>query len=488
MQIRDHRSILISVLIMSILGLVGCQNSPSSTSTAATTGYGTVTEVTQISTVEESGSIVPRQITTVSWSTNGTIGKILVTEGEEVSANQVLMTLDQASLPENTKLSQLKLAQMTSESALAEARQAVLDAQSALDSAKYARVNLDYKDQATIDNAYYEYVLAKEKYESAKAEYENWADEDASDHYETDLAPYFTAMFKAQSEMDSKQYVYDLYKSDSSTQTYAEYDNAVSVAENKLLEAQNYLTAISFGDVPADATGEKLLNYYQNKFAVDSIKIRAPFAGTVAAIYDQTGIVVSNNHPSLELIDRSELSVTISVDESDVIKIKQEMAAKITVDVLPDLDLNGHVRMIEPVGKANNGVVYYNVVVVLDESNPEIPINATAEVSIQVSEPVVNLAVPASAVLSDSIGEYVQVLENGIVQRVDVVSGTILSDDTVIVTGALSAGQQVVTVQSTNSSTTNNPGGGGELFLGGGGGGGPAPAGGGDPLPGGNQP
>lgn len=487
MHIRDHRSIFISIFVMSILGLVGCQGSPSSTSTSTTTGYGTVTEVTQISTVEESGSIVPRQITSVSWSTNGTIDKILVTEGEDVSANEVLMTLDPASLPENTKLSQLKLAQMTSEPALAEARQAVLDAQSALDSAKYARENLDYKDQATIDNAYYEYVLAKGKYESAKTDYENWADEDASDHYETDLAPYFTAMFKAQSEMDSKKYVYDLYKSDSSTQTYAEYDNAVSLAQNKLLEAQNYLTAISFGDVPADATGDKLLNYYQNKLTADTVNLRAPFAGTVAAIYDQPGIVVSNNRPSLELIDRSELSVTISVADIDVIQLKQEMAANITVDVLPELNLIGHVRMIEPVGKANNGVVYYNVLVVLDTNNPEIPINATAQVSIQVSDPVVKLAVPASAVLSDSVGEYVQVIENGIVQRVDVVSGTILSDDTVVVTGDLSAGQQVAIVQSTGSSTTNNRVGGGG-FLGVGGGGGPAPSGGGSQVPGGNQP
>jgi multidrug efflux pump subunit AcrA (membrane-fusion protein) len=418
---------------------------------------------------------------------NGTIGQVLVKEGQEVSVNQVLMTLDPESLPENTKLSQLKLAQMTSESALAEARQAVLDAQSTLDNAKYARENLDYKDQATIDNAYYEYVLAKGKYESAKADYENWADEDASDHYETDLAPYFTAMFKAQSEMDSKQYVYELYKSDSSSQTYAEYDNAVSVAQNKLLEAQNYLTAISGGDVPADATGEKLLNYYQTKLTVDSVNLRAPIAGIVAAIYDQAGILVSNNHPGVELIDRSELTVTISVDESDVILLKPDMTAKISVDVLPDLDLNGHVRMIEPVGKANNGVVYYNVVVVLDGNSLEVPITATVQVSIQVGDPAVNLTVPASAVLSDSSGEYVQVIENETTRRVDVVSGIILSDDSVIVTGALTVGQQVLTIQSTSSSSTNNIGGGGGFLGIGGGAGGPAPSGGGQ-MPGGNQP
>jgi len=454
------------VLVLFVLALAGCTTGSSTEKTVTTIGYGTVAEITQTPMLEESGSISPRQVATVSWTIQGTIGEVLVSLGQNVHANDVLMRLDQASLPENTKIAQLKLAQMTSPAAIAEAQQAVLDAQSSLTTAQYARTNLDYKDQATIDNAYFEYVLAQEKYEKAKTDYENWADEDPSDHYESDLAPFYTAMYNAKNDMDTKEYLYDLYKSDSSAQTIAEYDSAVVLAQNKLQEAQNYLSAITSKEVPADATGDKLLNFYQTKLSVDSVNLRAPFDGIVGAIYDQPGILVSNNHASILLVDRSELSTTITADETSVVKLKEGMKAQVSVDVLPGKTYSAYVRMIEPVGKISNGVVYYDVEVVLDQADSSIPLNATAEVSIQTGDPVTSLVVPATAVQSDTTGEFVQTSENGMITRVDVVSGTILSDDTVIVTGNLAVGQQVVLILTT-STTTNSTSMGG-LFGGGG--------------------
>lgn len=487
------KTIITPLLFLITISLAGCSVGQQAETTGTTIGYGTVSEITQTVTVEESGSISPRQVATVSWVTQGTIGNILVQVGQAVKADDILMTLDQASLPESVRLSQLKLAQMTSPAAIAEAEQAVLDAQSSLTTAQYARTNLDYKDQGTIDNAYYEYVLAKEKYEKAKTDYDNWADEDASDHYETDLAPYYTAMYNAKTEMDSKEYVYELYNSNSSAQTIAEYDSAVTLAENKLVEAQNYLAAITGKSVPADATGDKLLTYYQTKLSVDAVNLRAPFDGIVGAIYDEPGILVSNNHASLVLVDRSEFTTTITVDESSVIMLAEGMKAAISVDVLPEKAFTGTVRMIEPVGKVSNGVVYYDVEVVLDQADAQIPLNATTQVSIQVGEPVTSLVVPATAVQSDTTGEYVQTVDNGVTARVDVVSGTILSDDTVIVTGNLTPGQQVVLILSTSTNTSSNGMGG--LFgpgitTGGGGGpsnsGGQVPSDGGAPAPNGN--
>lgn len=134
------------MLILVVLALTGCSTSASTDKTVTTIGYGTVTEITQTPMLEESGSISPRQVATIVWTTQGTIGEVLVSVGQEVRANDILMTLDQASLPENTKLAQLKLAQMTSPSAIAEAEQAILDAQSSLTTAQNARTNLDYKD------------------------------------------------------------------------------------------------------------------------------------------------------------------------------------------------------------------------------------------------------------------------------------------------------------------------------------------------------
>ena len=488
MPTKRSNKLVSLVLVLTVLAITGCSAGASTEKTVTTIGYGTVTEITQTPTLEESGSISARQVSTVSWTAQGTIGAVLVTVGQEVHANDILMTLDQDSLPESTKISQLKLAQMVSAAAIAEAQQAVLDAQSNLTTAQNARTSLDYKDQDTIDNAYFEYVLAQEKYANAKADYDNWADEDDSSHYESDLAPFYTAMYNAKTDMDTKEYLYELYKSDSSTQTIAEYDSAIVLAQIELEEAQNYLSAISGGEVPADATGDKLLNFYQTKLSVDSVNLRAPFDGVVAAIYDEPGILVSNNHGSVVIVDRSQLSTSITVDETSVVQLSEGMKAEVTVDVLPDTTFSAYVSMIEPVGMVSNGVVYYDVEVTLDEADASIPLNATAEVNIQTQDPITSLVVPATAVQSDTTGEFVQTYDNGVTNRVDVVSGTILSDDTVIVTGNLVVGQQVVLIITTTTTTTNSTGlgglfggnGGGDMNNGADSGGGQMPSGGGD--------
>ena len=68
------------------------------------------------------------------------------------------------------------------------------------------------------------------------------------------------------------------------------------------------------------------------------------------------------------------------------------------------------------------------------------------------------LAVPVTAVLNDSDGEYVLISNpDGSTRRVEVVSGQIQADDTVVVEGDLQIGDQVVLTLSNNSSS--GPGG-----------------------------
>lgn len=473
MSVLKTSTLFFSLLLVISFALSGCTQQSISEAEVTTIGYGLVNEVTMINTIESSGSITPKQVATVSWSASGTIESVAVQVGQKVQTKDILMTLDPNSVPDNLKLSLLKLSEMTSPVAIAEAQQAVLDAQSALDDAQYSRKWLDYVDDDVIANAYAEYILAKDSYDAAKEVYDNLADELAED--DPVLAAAYTSMYTAKSAMDSKEYVYDLYNSESSAQTYAEYDNAVVLAQNKLTEAQNYLTALTGGEVPAGATGTDLMNYYEIKMNADSLNLRAPIAGTVAAIYDQAGFVVSNNRASVEVVDRSKLYVTISLDENDILSVCTGMRATVTIEVLPDLELSGLVQRIEPVGQVSNGVVYYDVVVELDQTNDTIPINATASVTIQIGEPQVNLVVPATAIQSDTTGEYVQVITAAGTQRVEVISGEILSDDTVVVIGDLKAGDQVLlTLQASSSSDSFIQGGGGLLN-----GGGQGPSGGG---------
>jgi len=374
------------------------------------------------------------------------------------------MSLDPNTVPDSLVLSQLRLAEMTSPTSIAAAQQAVLTAQNTLQDAQVNRNNLDYYDQAAIDDAYADYILAKQKYDRAYENYEQYANlgEDNPNR-----ASAYQSMYSARVVMDSAISTYNAYKAKSSQQTYDEANTAVVLAQNQLLEAQNYLIALTGGEIPADATGSSLMTYKETKMAVDAMNLRAPFDGTVSTLYDQEGIVVSSNDASVKLVDRSKLYVTIQLDEHEVVTVSPGDTATIVIEALPDLNITGHITTIEPIGEIIDGVVYYDVQVELDQPNDQIPLNATASVIIQIGEPQVSLAVPATAIQNDADGnEYIQVISNGSTQNVSVVSGQILADDTVVITGDLQVGDQVILLLQASNSTTGLGSGGGGFIMG----------------------
>jgi multidrug efflux pump subunit AcrA (membrane-fusion protein) len=168
-------------------------------------------------------------------------------------------------------------------------------------------------------------------------------------------------------------------------------------------------------------------------------------------------------------VDRSNLYVDLQIDESHVVELSQGNKATITLEAVPNLSLTGKVTYINPVGTSTQGIVYYEVQVVLDKADPSILIGATADVTIQAGQPQNVLTVPVTAVGNDSQGEYVYVIDaNGNSTQVSVVSGQILSNNTVIVSGNLKVGDSVGLLSSTSTGTNN---GGGGIFGGGGGGG-----------------
>jgi multidrug efflux pump subunit AcrA (membrane-fusion protein) len=450
-------------IFLTILLLAGCTGQSSATQ-EVTTEIGNVTEVTLTTTIDTTGSITPRQISSVTWDTSGTISTVNVQVGQKVQAGDVLMSLDPNTVPDSLVLSQLRLAEMTSPTSIAAAQQAVLTAQNTLQDAQVNRNNLDYYDQAAIDDAYADYILAKQKYDRAYENYEQYANlgEDNPNR-----ASAYQSMYSARVVMDSAISTYNAYKAKSSQQTYDEANTAVVLAQNQLLEAQNYLIALTGGEIPADATGSSLMTYKETKMAVDAMNLRAPFDGTVSTLYDQEGIVVSSNDASVKLVDRSKLYVTIQLDEHEVVTVSPGDTATIVIEALPDLNITGHITTIEPIGEIIDGVVYYDVQVELDQPNDQIPLNATASVIIQIGEPQVSLAVPATAIQNDADGnEYIQVISNGSTQNVSVVSGQILADDTVVITGDLQVGDQVILLLQASNSTTGLGSGGGGFIMG----------------------
>jgi multidrug efflux pump subunit AcrA (membrane-fusion protein) len=201
---------------------------------------------------------------------------------------------------------------------------------------------------------------------------------------------------------------------------------------------------------------------------VNSLSLTAPYAGEITNVGYQVGDSVSPSTAAVVLVDRSKLYVDLQIDESHVVKLSQGDTATISLEANTSLALTGKVSYINPVGTSNQGVVYYEVRVVLDQSDPTILIGATADVIIQAGQPQEVFTVPVSAVGSDTNGEYVYVISSsGAAQQVSIVSGQILADNTVIVSGDLQVGESVGLLSSTSTGTNSGGlGGGGGRFFG----------------------
>jgi multidrug efflux pump subunit AcrA (membrane-fusion protein) len=196
---------------------------------------------------------------------------------------------------------------------------------------------------------------------------------------------------------------------------------------------------------------------------VNSLYIIAPFDGQVLSIDNRVGDSVSANELSVNLANLNQLYVETQVDESDIANVKIGNQAEITLDALSNVAFTGQVTAINPVGESVSGLIKYTVRVDLDTVDEEIflPLGATANVTIQITEATTTLAVPITTIHNDAQGEYVLVIESGSAnKRVDIVSGAIV-DDYVVVSGDLQTGD-VLKINDGTSFEAPNPFGGGE--------------------------
>jgi multidrug efflux pump subunit AcrA (membrane-fusion protein) len=445
---------LVALMMTAIVFLASCSPAAASTSTT-TTGVGKVTQITVVTTINASGTIEPLRLASVAWKTSGTVAGLNVKVGQVVSTNDILMGLDPNTAPDSLITAMQNLAEMTSPASIATAQQAVLTAEDTLTSAKASQYYLNQGySQGVKDDAYAKMVLAEVTLNKAKDNYKLVADLSVGNE---NRARAYTALYAAQTAYDSAKRLFVIYDSTATTNDVASVDANVALAQAQLDEAKNYLVALTGEDVPANATGSSLQQLNQAKRTVDEVNLRAPFNGTVGALYNQPGDVVSTNSVSSVIMDRSKLFVTVQVEESKVVQLALGDKATIIVEALPTLKLTGSVIAIDPVGVANQGVVYYSVKVLLDQAELKIPLYATVDVTSTAGDAKQALAVPVSAVQSDSVGEFVYVYaKDGSTSRIDVVSGLIQADDTVVVTGNLKVGDQVMLVQSTSTTSSDN--------------------------------
>ncbi|WP_174842850.1 efflux RND transporter periplasmic adaptor subunit [Candidatus Oscillochloris fontis] len=186
----------------------------------------------------------------------------------------------------------------------------------------------------------------------------------------------------------------------------------------------------------------------QAQIRLDDATLRAPFAGTVAAVTVAPGEAISAQQAPITLIDTSRYLVKVTVDEVDIGKISVGQAVQVLVDALGGASLNGQVLRVEPLPKGDSAVTAYLVTLEVDPSERNLKPGMTASATIIAEQRSAVLHVPAAAVRGSGEQTSVQVVTTADDGQVSIeerpVQVGLRTADQVEILSGLSEGEQVV--------------------------------------------
>ena len=218
--------------------------------------------------------------------------------------------------------------------------------------------------------------------------------------------------------------------------------------------------------------------------------------GLVTAVqYDEDTATSATETQILTLYPQKQTTVTISIDETDILSLKEGQEAQVTVSSVSDEAFTGSVTSISKVADTSTGVTRYSAEVTLDWQTGML-MGMTADVDVQIQGTENALIIPVDALHQNSATYYVYTgydeEQKRYTGRTEVTIG-MQNDDYVEITSGLKEGDTVYYTEADNNnfmdmimSGMSGGGMGGGMPSGGGNmGGGPGGNGGGRPSGGG---
>jgi HlyD family secretion protein len=151
----------------------------------------------------------------------------------------------------------------------------------------------------------------------------------------------------------------------------------------------------------------------QAQMDLDGAKLVAPFSGIIGALQINENEVVSSGTQVATIIDPKSLRVDVTVDETDLARIKVGNPVQISFESRPGVQLQGTVIGIAPIAVVQQGVATYSVAIDLGGADVQLPAGTTATASIVVEQRDNVLMVPNRAIRRQGRDQYVEVLVEG---------------------------------------------------------------------------
>lgn len=174
--------------------------------------------------------------------------------------------------------------------------------------------------------------------------------------------------------------------------------------------------------------------------------IRAPISGIVSSVSTQEGETVAASFAAptfVTIVENNALELLAMVDETDIAGVAAGNTVTFTVEAYAQREFSATVQRIDPTATIVAGVVNYPVIAHIQGDLPLLRPDMTANIIIETAQRS-SLVIPALAVQNEPEGRFVYRLNDKVIERRQVITGTKEGDLIEIVKG-LSANDQVLT-------------------------------------------
>ena len=343
-----NKMVLVTIVALGLL-ITAC-STPADASTATPE---LIPTVIADDTIIAEGRVEPIQYAEIAFTSTGMIGELMVEEGQAIKQGDPLIRLG-SETDSSYAAAQLELANAQKDmddlvnSRGADFAQAVIDLHDA--EKEYTRADnylryLKTSDSVPQTNYSVRLVQTARGYEY-KSETENFKGP-ASEEW----------IFNAENELALKKAILD-----NAQRVYDNLKDGPNAEQLPVLEAR--LNAA--------------------KAAVAAFTITAPFDGIVAELNAKIGSTINAGQVAIVIADTSKwIVITTDVTEIDVVKLAEGQPTTVTLDAIPNVDLEGKILLIGQNYSQNQGDVVYKVTVLLTDTNPAMRWGMTAAVKFE---------------------------------------------------------------------------------------------------------
>ncbi len=199
--------------------------------------------------------------------------------------------------------------------------------------------------------------------------------------------------------------------------------------EKSLTEAEKALEQVKSGASEEDVTTQESL-IKQAEASISRLEKRiqdstltAPVDGVVSVVHLKEKEMAISGSPVLSIIPEESFQIEVFVYEGDVPEVITGNKAEVSLVAFPDNTLQGEVVFINSVGEIIDGVVYYKVLVSLEDYPEKTMVNMTADVTILTAKKEGVLTVLERNTFTEDGKRYVNIINNGDVEKREIQVG-----------------------------------------------------------------